>query len=254
MNHARSIRLAQLSDVHITAEPGERHGIDSRANFLRALRQLQAEEADLDLLVLSGDLAALDGESGAYAWLAEQLAACGLPYVVMTGNHDRLERMQRIFAIPETDLQAGYLCYERHIKGLPLLFLDTADYYLASAQLDWLRAKVMADTKQKLLFIHHPPLLCDCLFMDSKHSLRNIAEAWPAIAALPFVQHIFCGHYHTERTLYRDGKNLYLTPSTQMQIGTKSEKFSFDSRHPGWRVIEWDGENLHTYVRYYCPS
>lgn len=57
--------IAQVSDMHIGPSDGLYSGIKVRKKFLDVLQVLAKKP--LDLLVLSGDLSALEGEPEAYA-------------------------------------------------------------------------------------------------------------------------------------------------------------------------------------------
>jgi Icc protein len=241
-------RIAQVSDLHIgpTADPV--HGIDVRKQFVQVLEKL-AEEA-WDLLVLSGDLAADAGEIEAYQWLREVLQGFPCPYEVMMGNHDQLDTLRQVFALPAADIQDGMLYFSRPLGDKQLYFLDTASYVLPLRQVEWLRRHIESHSRDNLLFIHHPPVLCGCRFMDSQYPLRNIDEVWPLLRELPRLENIFCGHYHTAKTLSIDGKLIHVTPSTMMQIDAFSPRFAIQHTHPGWRVIEWNEDGLNTTARH----
>jgi len=92
--------------------------------------------------------------------------------------------------------------------------------------------------------------LCNCEFMDRKHSLRNHEEVWQVLTELPAINHIFCGHYHTEKSVRRDGKFVHITPSTMLQIDKKTCKFNVENTLAGWRMIEWHNDDFSTYVEY----
>lgn len=240
--------IAQVTDMHIGISDAPYRNIPVRQQFLDVLQVLA--QRPIDLLVISGDLAAVAGEPEAYAWLKQSLATFPHPYVVMVGNHDHLERLNQAFELPVEDVKNGMLYFSRTLKGRHLFFLDSSSYRLPLAQMDWLRAQLARVTEEVLLFIHHPPLLCECRFMDERYALQNISEVWPTLVHLPQVKHIFCGHYHTEKTVTKEGKTVYLTPSTIFQIDTQSPYFVMASTQPGWRIIEWKGTQVHTYVEY----
>lgn len=241
------IRIAQISDIHIGGTDLPVQDIDVRANFLKALRAI--DENQVDLIVLSGDLAAEDGEEGAYAWVAEVMAPYKVPWVVMGGNHDRVDQMAKYFDIAQ-DLKNGLLYFQRTIKGRHLFFLDSSHNVVHSEQLQWLYKEVSAIPSEVLLFIHHPPALCSCLFMDTHHPLHNIEEVRATLRSLPNIHSIFVGHYHTDKLIVQDFKNIHLTPSTMMQIDTHSPGFRMEHVRPGWRTIEWSLDRLETEVHY----
>jgi len=243
--------IAQITDTHIGPSDIPYRGIKVRQKFLNVLQVLANKK--LDLLVLTGDLSAFEGEPEAYAWISQVLAEFPYPYIVMPGNHDHVIRMSRAFTLPNSEISQGMLYFNRTISGKRLLFLDSSPSYIAKPQLEWLSAQLADYKKPVLLFIHHPPLLCDCQFMDAHHSLRNIEEVWQVLKRLPQIKHIFCGHYHTGKTVIKNNKNIHLTPSTIFQIDTKTPHFAIEHMTPGWRIIKW-GESIQTYIEYYKDS
>ncbi|EIJ43841.1 putative phosphohydrolase [Beggiatoa alba B18LD] len=239
------LRIAQITDLHLGSDKHLLHGVDVYRQLSQVLTIL--EKKPLDLLVLSGDLALNHGEAEAYQWLRDRLANFPAPYVVMAGNHDVVATMGEYFAI-QADIQAGELYFSRVIKGLPLLFLDTSSYYLPPQQLAWLRE--LAVTQPTLLFMHHPPIFCGCTFMDNRYSLKNKAETWAVLQQKTAIQHIFCGHYHTDKVITQAGKQIYLTPSTMLQIAPEPVDFQIAHTRAGWREIVWDGAQLKTWVSF----
>ncbi|ALG67514.1 metallophosphoesterase [Beggiatoa leptomitoformis] len=245
---ARSVlRIAQLTDLHIGTDKSLLQGVDVYQQVLSVLAVL--EKKPLDLLVLSGDLALSHGEPEAYQWLADTLANFPIPYVVMAGNHDVVTTMNDYFAI-QADIHDQQLYFSRVVNGHSLFFLDTSSYHLPQQQQAWLAATLarMDKSQQALLFMHHPPVLCGCSFMDNRYSLKNIPETWHILRQQAQIQHIFCGHYHTDKTLSYEGKQIYLTPSAMLQIDRDNPDFQIAHTRAGWREIEWDGEQVKTQV------
>lgn len=246
-----SLRIAQISDTHIdaTATLNRHTKLDVRQQFLDVLQVLNKK--NLDLLIISGDLAATAGEMEAYFWIQEALKTLACPYVVMMGNHDNIENMAFVFDLPPSDLlSCNTLCFSRTFKGKRLLFLDSSTYKISARQLDWLRDQVHTQRDPVLLFVHHPPVHCGARFMDENYSLQDSEEVWSVLSQLDTIQAIFCGHYHTDLTVVLDNKQIYLTPSTMMQIDRDNADFAVAHARPGWRLIEWSEKCLRTYVEY----
>jgi len=243
--------IAQVTDMHIGESKISYRGIEGRQQFLNVLQVLA--EKPLDLMVLSGDLVAIEGEPEGYAWIKQTLTTFPHPYVVMAGNHDHVMRMKTAFDLADSDISQSMLCFGRRIKERRLLFLDSSSDRLGKQQLGWLTTQLSASDEPVLLFIHHPPSLCECHFMDKYHVLHNIDEIWQVLDQFPQVRHIFCGHYHAEKTVVRNGKFIHLTPATIFQIDTESHDFVIEHTKPGWRIIEWkeEEEDIQTYVEYY---
>lgn len=240
------LTIAQVSDLHISPVEEPFRGIDVHQNFINVLNILATQS--LDLVVFSGDLAALDGEIESYHWIKQKLSDFPHPYIVMAGNHDSISNLQEVFQLPKMYVNDGSLYFSVTIKNKQLIFLDSSLYFLSLKQLTWLKTQLTE--QEALLFIHHPPILCGCQFMDTGYPLKNIDEVWPILSALPQINHLFCGHYHTDKTIKKDGKYIHIAPSTAMQIDTNTKEFNIEHTIPGWRIIEWGDTEIFHQVHY----
>jgi len=241
------LRIAQVSDIHIGPTEQPVQVIDVRANFLKTLETIL--EKAVDLVVISGDIAADRAEPEAYQWVANVLKDYPLPYVLMGGNHDRVSTMAKFFDL-KNDLKNGMLYFKRELKGKHLFFLDSSTNVVPVEQLHWLRDEAAKIDEEILLFLHHPPAICGCEFMDTKYPLKNIDEVRRVFKQIPNLHNIFVGHYHAEKFVVQDGKNIHLTPSTFMQIDTRTPFFQMEHTSPGWRIIDWYDGRLDTEVHY----
>lgn len=248
---ANYLRIAQVSDIHIgpTDEPVQ--GIDVRNNFLKTLEAIL--EKDVDYVVFSGDIAADKAEPEAYQWVAEKLKDFPIQWDIMGGNHDKIEIMSPFFDI-QSDIHHNMLYYHRQINHVNMVFLDSSTDFVQQEQLQWLKQTCSKIDHEVLMFMHHPPTLSGCLFMDTKYPLKNIDEVRQTLKTIPNIQNIFVGHYHTEKFLILDGKNIHLTPSTMMQIDTRTPGFKMEHTRPGWRYINFSDGRLETEVHYLLES
>ena len=78
------LKIGQISDIHIGEDASLMQGIDVRKNFLAAY--CSESMKDLDLLVLSGDLAYENAEPGAYVYISNLLKDCKVPVCIIPGN------------------------------------------------------------------------------------------------------------------------------------------------------------------------
>lgn len=237
------LKIGQISDIHIGEDASLVQGIDVRANFMTALNSPTMQ--DLDLLVLSGDLANEDGEPGAYKYFAEWLKTYNkVPVCIIPGNHDRLEVMEKYLNLKGT-VHNGKCYYRYDIKGRTLFFIDSACGEVSRDQLDWLEAEVPKVDGEVGLFMHHPPCFCNHRFMDLRYHLRNMVEVRETFAKFKNLHHVFCGHYHSDFEVLIEDLDLqvHVAPSTQMQIDPNTPYFNLKSSAPGWMTIEW-GDNF----------
>lgn len=237
---SKVIRIGQISDIHIGEDDNLVQGIDVRANFMTVLKSKSM--SDLDLLVLSGDLANEDGEAGAYKFIADTLKDYEVPVCVIPGNHDRLEVMQNYFGL-DGKVRGGKCFYRHDVCGRTVFLIDSACGTVSKEQLVWLKEEAAKVDDEVLLFMHHPPCLCNHRFMDLKYSLKNIDEVQETLSSIKNLRHIFTGHYHFDFHLQIGEQEVHVAPSTQMQIDPQAPIFNLMSSAPGWQVIEW-GENF----------
>jgi len=241
----KALKIGQITDPHIGGDDSLVQGIDVRKNFLTAY---EAESMkDLDLLVISGDLANDNGEKGAYSYLSSLLKDCKVPYCIIPGNHDELSGMEEYFDL-KGKVHDGKCYYRYDIGGRSIFFLDSANGTVSTAQLKWFEEEASRINDEILLFVHHPPCSCGHKFMDLKYSMKNMDEVQETLARIKNLKHIFTGHYHFEKTVEIGDKIVYVTPSTQMQIDPNKSVFCLSSAAPGWRVIEWGEDFLETRV------
>ncbi len=246
MTNEKGITIAHITDTHIDEDDAPVRDADVRGQFEKVLDSAAKENPDL--IILGGDLAAKNGEIGAYRWIRDQLLRLDIPYYIIPGNHDINSNLEEIFTI-ESACDEG-LCFLVETGVGLLVGLDSSSGVIGDSQLSWLENRVSEKQKPLLLFMHHPPIDCGCLFMDSRYPLENRDVVYKRLAGIPGIKGIFCGHYHTEKSICRSGTNIFLTPSTMHQISQDQEGYEVSSKNPGWRLIEWTPVQLSTRVSY----
>ena len=242
------MRIAQVSDIHISADGGPFDGFDVRENFLRVLSEIAT--ADYDLLVLSGDLAADEGHFAAYPWIREQIECLPIPALVMAGNHDDPRALAESFGLL-ADSRRGSLVGKRVFDGVAVYGLDTSSDSLPPCQLQWLEEDLAAEVRLPIVFTHHPPVHCGCRFMDRYFPLRGRERVWRRLLRAG-IEHVFCGHYHTYKVAAQDGAQVVICPSTAMQLSQTSPGFAVEREDPGYLEITWEAGVLRWQV-HYCP-
>lgn len=242
------MRIAQLTDLHIGLADQDTNGVDVRAQFLRTLAAAVATQPDY--LVVSGDLCYHVGDELIYGWIKNQLDQTQIPYYLIAGNHDDNALMIRCFGLQDL-APHGQLYYQTQLQQHPVLFLDTASYEMDPEQLQWLTQQLSSGPPiDRILFIHHPPALAGVPFMDEKYPLRNWHQVLATLSAYAGRLHVFCGHYHVDKTIGIANVQVYISPSTFFQIDDSINDFGVAHHKPGFRVIDWDGQTLVQGVRY----
>lgn len=244
------MRIIQITDIHIGAEGEATRDVDVRGNFSAMLNL--ALDLQPDYLVFSGDLCYSTANAGNYRWIRAQIEALSLPYDIIPGNHDETSLMAKSFDRTHLLLPSGEMAFERSMAGCRFLFLDTSTATLSEAQTDWLAARLQHVDQRQIIFMHHPPLKAGVPFMDNKYALQNPDTFLAVVAAHPQLPvHVFCGHYHVDKTVHAGHLHVHITPSTFFQIDGFREDFGIDHYRPGMRVIDLseDGAFTHT-VKY----
>ena len=234
--------------MHIAEDIQPFNGIDTAANFLRVLKNVQADK-DIKLIVLGGDLCANAPNVATLQWVKAQMDATGISYRVIPGNHDDSDMVAEVFQLKD-EMEEGRLFFWDELDFGKILFLDTGKGDLPMHQLVWVDEECGQSYQKFLVFMHHPPVHCGVPFMDNNHALTNMSQVQKVLRNINNIQGIFCGHYHVERTVRLYNHLVMVTPSTAFQIDDSSDKFAMGSKAIAWRKITWDGTHLRSNVNW----
>ena len=231
------MRIVQISDSHIYAEPGKRlGGIDTRASFTAVLEAAVAGGA-ADLLMLTGDNS-MDGSAASYKWLARKLHEVDLPMAVLAGNHDEPDEWgalsDSVCQTPQVLRSADGWC----VIGLTTRVTDQAYGQLSLRELQAFDSLLATQTADHVLVaMHHPPVAVGSEWID-RIGLRTQEKFWSVIERYPNVRAVMCGHVHQNVDRYVGSVRVLATPSSCAQFEPRAKQFSFDRRRPGFRVFE----------------
>ena len=232
------IRLIQITDTHIYANPGSRFdGVDTRESFARVFDQMRYSERAYDALVLTGDLA-MDGSLDAYRYLTQALADEDAPVLSLPGNHD--EPALLVSSGLGSGITAPHCVV---LDGWRVLLLSTwvaghAHGAIDVSQIDWLRRTLVTEHDGfDAVFLHHQPVPIGSPWMDAM-GLVSADALWSTIDAHGDVRLIAFGHVHQNFDRYRGGVRILGTPSTCVQFMPRAMRFTVDAKPPGYRVIE----------------
>lgn len=208
------IVIAHVSDIHIDAGPR------SAERTRRVFDHLDALPADLDLVVLTGDVAdhGLDAE---YATVREAVATRH-PLLICPGNHDDREAFRQtllgvapsaepVNQVHRTDRFVVALCD----SSIP----KRADGFLADSTLEWLAAELDATPADVPILIgfHHPPVE---LYTPMVDAIRQFGEERlaEAVAGRPNVVAFLAGHAHTAAATRFAGLPLLVAPGVVFTV------------------------------------
>ncbi len=238
--------------MHLGAEGEIVQGVDVRQNFLDALAHLK--ELKPNCLVLGGDISNIVGDRSTYEWVKKQLDPLPFPYYVVPGNHDDSTLIAEVFRMTH-DLHNKELYYALPLEGRPTLFLDSSKGELSPEQWTWFREylNVLRDNNV-LVFMHHPPIPADVVFMDTRYPFRQSAEFIELVKDLPCHVTVVCGHYHVEKEVQRGNLLVLLSPSTFYQMKHDTLEFAVDNYRIGIREIDLTTHGTISTVHYVDPK
>lgn len=245
------MRIAFLTDLHLGADGELLQNVDVRQNFLKAL----AYVADLkpNCLVLGGDICDTAGNQATYEWVKAQIDTLPFPNYVISGNHDDSLMLASVFN-KRHDLHTGELYYALPLEGRPALFLDSSKGFFSENQWVWLREYFQAlRDNNVVIFMHHPPLAADVVFMDQKYAFQQSDEFLELVRDLPCHVTVICGHYHVEKVVQRGNLIVLLAPSTFYQMSQDSPEFAIDSYKIGIREVNLTTHGTSSAVFYINP-
>ena len=200
------LRIAQITDTHVTAPEFRLCGLHTPTLLRRALAEVGRQPAGFyDAVVMSGDLTH-KGDAAAYAELQRCIADCPVPVHLMIGNHDDRQAFRATFGGEARYMAGDFVQYAvEDVDGHRLVMLDTnvpgtARGLLCEARLAWLDATLAARPETPtLLFLHHPPFATHIAPMDAI-GLDGIDGLARVVARHPQVASIHAGHAHRTMT------------------------------------------------------
>jgi Icc protein len=248
---AKPIRILQLTDFHLLADPSTTMmGIDTDQSFLAALEHARRGENDVDLFLLTGDLVQ-DAHPDAYQRLRGFLSVVAKPCFCLPGNHDDPEMIRSV-------LVGGQLAYTRQIlrDDWQIICLDSIipghpGGYLAAHQLDLLESLLSEQAhRHALISLHHSPVPTGSAWLDTM-MLSNHQAFFALLKRFPQVKAVVFGHIHQALDVAYAGIRCLGAPSTCFQFKPGSEDFGLDFLPGGYRRLALypDGEILTEVIR-----
>ncbi|MGB0733437.1 MAG: metallophosphoesterase [Pontibacterium sp.] len=231
MSQASVLKIVQVTDLHLPKNEGQlKHGVSNDARWRAVLDHMVKHHDDLDLLVLTGDLADA-GQPSAYTRLTQDLAK-RLPHtelVWLPGNHDVLSRMRQ--ADQEMSHAKGELTRSQWQKyGWQLLFLDSCakpdgkgSGSLHPSSVDMLNhLQPSSLAPNVLLLMHHHPVPVGSDWQDAV-MLGNAQAFWRILAQAKStraidVKGIIFGHIHQVYRGEYQNVPLFGSPATAPQF------------------------------------
>lgn len=232
------MRLIQLSDCHLLADPKQRVRDFSTHGSLRQITErLKNAEKKAHAFIFTGDISQ-DGSAQSYQNLNKLLSFTQKPIYALPGNHDdalemREQMRKRVHCVHSAELG----CWQ-------VLLLDSqvsGEAYgeISQADLNWLSFWLKASTdKHTLIAVHHQPLAVgsqwtDDIMLQNGDQLLNILKDYSNVKGLIF------GHVHQEFDQTIEHIRIMGSPSTCFQFKAHIDEFAVDkSLKPGYRWLE----------------
>jgi len=245
------MKIIQITDLHIDDEGGYPHDIDVRKNLLRILTYIKKRKPDH--LVISGDLCYRDPKEEIKQWIKEVLDVSGLDYSIIVGNHDDSTMMAKVFKLNHL-LNEEELYFAKKIGKETILFLDSGKGSLSKKQTNWLKRQLKNADKDVMIFMHHPPVKAGVPFMDNRYPMQYLEKLQQLFFEHSDNIHVFCGHYHVDKTIRLKNLTVHISPSCFFQIDQNTLQFKVDHHRIGYREIVLDNQILSSTVRYFNGS
>ena len=244
------IRIAQISDIHLFANPqSELLGVKTEESIRAVAVLLQKADPQPDLIILSGDLAQ-DFSETAYLRIIEIFKEWNIPIYYLPGNHDDPKVMTKTYQ--GTPFQAGPVIALNHWE---IILLNShkpgaVEGYLAETELALLKNFLQLNQdKHAAIVFHHQPYPVGCAWLDNL-CLKNANAFWEIVSEFHRVKLVLFGHIHQVSEKKYNGIPCYSAPSTCIQFKTQSDRFALEKLPPGYRWIELHANgSIHTEVR-----
>ncbi len=235
-----TLRIAQLTDTHLFADPSQTMlGCATNQTFQRAIAKLQTLTPRPDLLLLTGDLSQDDSEAS-YEYLYANLAPLNIPTYWLPGNHDQnLEALFEILSEPPCSPSKAIQQGGWQILLLGTMLPQQVQGRLAQEALAWLDEQLQAEPSlPTLVALHHHPVAIGSAWMDGI-GLENAEEFLAVCDRHLQIKLVLNGHIHQAFEGDRNGVTFLGSPSTCFQCKAQQQVMVMDeSRGPGFRVLD----------------
>ena len=230
------INLVQMTDTHISIDERDTlAGVNTTETLLDVITAVKSHE-DLDLALLTGDLAETPTED-TYKKLAKLLQLVNLPVYCLPGNHDDPLIMRRALNTDGVSTANFLTCGTWSIILLNTHEPGKEGGYLSATELAGLaEALERSAGRHVLICLHHQPVNIHSPWMD-RMALENSEALFRVLDRHNNIRGIIWGHIHQEFRTVRNGVLLLGSPSTCIQFRPQSDEASVDAKPPAYRTL-----------------
>ena len=232
------LTILQFSDLHILTDPESTLSkVNTETSFKQLLQQAVKTHQQIDLLLITGDLAQHPYLS-TYQRINNILDHYQIPTICLAGNHDNFTLMQQCFNNSKINCHKNKQFDHWQIISLNSQKINSQGGYLAQSELDYLSNQLEKNTSlNTLIAMHHHPIKINSPWMDTM-MIENNAELFLLLEQYPQVKAIIFGHIHQEFEYKEQGIQLLGTPSSCFQFKPYSSQFSLDDNEAGYRYLK----------------
>jgi 3',5'-cyclic-AMP phosphodiesterase len=246
-------RILQVTDLHLFADPDERlKGLPTRDLLVSVLEHLQESDEHVDHVIVTGDHAH-DGLPETYRAVQTIFEPWRDRLWHVPGNHDDRAAMRsvlgdRIGGEANDRVEFGFRAGAWLCLGVDTQVPGSVSGRIAGDQIAWIEDELDAHRPTHVaLFMHHPPVLLGCGWLDAI-GLERRELLQDLIIRDTRIELVCCGHVHHESTHHVGKATIVTTPSTSLQFDPTAETATFVAAPPGYRLIELDDEGCTTSV------
>ncbi len=232
------MKIAFVTDLHIDESFGPVHDVPTYDNFRAVIGEIK--EWQPDHIIVGGDICFKAPVKAVYEQVREDLDNSGIPFSVISGNHDDPGMLSQIFFGAKT-VHDNEHYFSKTLGRHQFIFLDTTTGQMSDRQWNWLTVEI-AKSNDKTVYIamHHPPCYAGVPYMDTTHAFNEIDKFRALANGFDARFTILTGHYHVERTILVDNMRVLITPSCFVQIDADHVDFKVDHTIPSYRKIHID--------------
>lgn len=241
---AGSVRILQITDTHLYADPTQRlAGLNTDESLLQLLEIAKQRILPVDLVLVTGDLVH-DATASAYHRIRDYILTLGAPALCIPGNHDRNPVMRENVSAAGIGTDTVSAHGDWVVIMLDSTIPDEVGGHLSTEQLEQLEAGLERHPDRHILVsLHHHPVSLGSAWIDSI-ALDNPEELFSILDRYNHVRGLLWGHAHQLYEGERNGVKLMGSPSTCIQFKAGQDKFGIDPAPPGmrWLALLPDGK------------
>ena len=247
-----SVRLVQISDLHIREQPGDifASGLVTDHSLAQVLADILSREGPDKLVLVTGDLVQ-EPVRAAYSRLREILLSFPFRYLCLPGNHDDPDLMRSVLSGPQfaTSSSVGLGAWE--ILALDSTVPGAAHGRLGAGEMEKLRRRLSEPRSNPVLLgMHHQPVAVESPWLD-RMALADCDDLFGTVAESGRVRAILFGHVHQAVDATHRAVRMLGTPSTCVQFQPRTLTLDLDNLGPAWRWLDLHPDGtLETGVRH----